>query len=296
MQESNSSDMSFDAISVDDYLNDAYEMYLDSSADVQRTEDDSTDEDDGEEVIQMKDQFSEFFEITPLPDDDDWNTWGCRESYEQAYLVLKRAFKNVDYYLDDIFVKVKWDEKGSFQQYYSYRGLQYVDLPAETLEDAMQAQILWYHEEIVKNPGLGHTVKETGFMTLHAAKHIMSDDKAWSEAWYGEASTQKTVGKPNPRFTYPQRYREIAGYQMLKIKHDARKFEESKKLKLKGDLRDSTVKQLSALESFLSSDFVAYKKGTSRDIKRVVLDRLETFIDNLNISDLEKVQRLFSMV
>ena len=57
-----------------------------------------------------EDQFSEFFKTAPLPDDDVLDTWGCRESYEKAYLSLKRAFKgvdDVDDYLDDIYVKVK---------------------------------------------------------------------------------------------------------------------------------------------------------------------------------------------
>lgn len=306
--------MSFHAIAADGYDSDeAYKKYFDSSADVQRTEDADMDEDDGEEVemstdLVNEDQFSIFFKTAPLPDDDvlGMKTWGCRKSYEQAYLSLKRAFErvDVDIYLDDIFVKVKWDEnKKNFQRYYSYRGLPYKSYSdAKTIEVALQMQILWYRQDIRENRSLGHVVEETGFMSLGSAKRIMIDGKPWTEAWFGKRlSTQKNVGKKDPRFFYPRGY--DYSDQMEEIRKEEKKQWESDrrayvKDTLKSELRGMTVNKLKNLESNLTKEFfvetnkITYQKDTTGRTKQALLDRLETFVDKLDLSDLQKLRQL----
>lgn len=268
------------------------------------------DEDDGEEVemstdLVNEDQFSEFFKTAPLPDDDVLDTWGCRESYEQAYLSLKRAFKrvdDVDNYLDDIFVKVKWDKnKKTFQRYYSYRGLPYIShgLP-ETIEVALQTQIMLYRQDVRENRTIGHVDEEAGFMSLGSAKHIMTDGKPWKEAWFGKIlSTQKPVGKTDRRFKYPTGYdysdqkKKIRKEEEKKLESDRRDYERDT---LKSELRGLTVNELKGLEAILTVEFVdkiiVYRKDPTGKTRRAVLDRLETFIDKLDTSDLQKIRQL----
>ena len=133
-------------------------------------------------------------------------------------------------------------------------------------------------------------------MSLGSAKHIMTDGKPWKEAWLGKIlSTQKPVGKKDPRFFYPEGHsysdqmKEIRKEEKRKWESDRRAYERDT---LKSELRALTVKDLTGLESILTDQFVVYRKDTTGKTRRAVLDRLETFIDKLDMSDLQKLRQL----